>query len=65
MPWWDEKMYPFMSAWPEVLQAEADRYRAAGDRNASYLMRIAASVPVVLRRSLHLHLIFHQCNLFG
>ena len=33
-PWWDEKMYPFISAWPEALQAEADRHRAASDGNA-------------------------------
>ena len=28
-PWWDEQMFPFMAAWPDALQAEAETYRLA------------------------------------
>jgi hypothetical protein len=28
-PWWDETKFPFIAAWPEVLRAEAERFRVA------------------------------------
>jgi hypothetical protein len=28
-PWWDETKFPFIGVWPEVLRAEAERFRAA------------------------------------
>ena len=33
-PWWDEQMFPFIAVWPEVLQAEAKRFRLASDGGA-------------------------------
>jgi hypothetical protein len=33
-PWWDEQMNPFMTAWPEALQAEAEAFRLASGGGA-------------------------------
>ena len=33
-PWWDETKFPFIAAWPEVLRAEAERFRTASGGSA-------------------------------